>query len=446
MSRKERLRLELLGRVKRGELRLAKAAELAGLSYRQAKRVYRRFQEQRDAGLVHRLRGRPANRRSPDLLRQRSLELYQEKYADFGPTLAAEYLTGDLQQPLAVTTLRRWLLAAGLWQRRRRRAAHRRWRARKEHPGEMVQMDGSHHDWFEGRRDKAVLMVMIDDATNHTYAQFFEEETTAAAMTTFRRYVEPRGLPRSLYVDRDSIYEPTREATVDEELAETGPLTQFGRAMRELEVTLICAHSPQAKGRVERRHAVFQDRLVKALRLLGISELETANRYLEETFLPELNRRFTVAPRKSADVHRRVPPGVSLAQVLSFQESRVVQNDWTVLWRGRYFQLTESNQTLTLVRRKVLVCEHLDGTIHLRYQRRELDWQELAERPVRASPPSTGPTGLGRVGQRPAADHPWRRGGSSPRSPRPARPPCSASVATLPALRKAGGRGNAEEA
>lgn len=353
MSRKERQRLELLVRVKGGELRLSKAAELLKLGYRQAKRVYRRYREEQDAGLLHRLRGRGSNRRSPSELHERSLTLYREKYSDFGPTLAAEYLSREDDCQVSVTTLRRWLIAAGLWAARRPRSVHRRWRARKEHLGELVQMDGSHHDWFEGRRGKAVLMVLVDDATNRTYARFFEEETTAAAMTAFGRYVGQYGLPRALYVDRASIYEATRDATVDEELAETGPLTQFGRAMQELEVELICAHSPQAKGRVERRHAVFQDRLVKALRLAGIRDLEAANGFLEEKFLPELNQRFVVEAKSHRDLHRRVPKQTKLERVLSFQESRVVQSDWTVAWRHQRFQLTSANQSLALVKQRV---------------------------------------------------------------------------------------------
>lgn len=445
MSRKERHRLELMGRVKRGEVKLSKAADLLGLSYRQAKRVYRRYRELGDAGLVHQLRGRPSNRGSAGDRREQVLSIFREKYADFGPTLATEYLASADGLKVSVTTLRRWLVAAGLWTARRRRSEHRRWRARKECFGEMVQMDGSHHNWFEGRREWAVLMVMIDDATNRTYARFFEEETTVAAMTTFRHYVEYQGLPRSLYVDRDSIYEPTREATVDEELAETGPLTQFGRAMQELEVKLICAHSPQAKGRVERRNGVFQDRLVKALRLAGINDLGKANAFLESTFLPELNRRFSVEAKQSADVHRRLPRGLSLDCVLSFQEPRVVQNDWTVRWRGRWFQLTEANRKLALVRQRVVVCEHLDGTVHLRFRGRDLAWKELSERPTRARPKASEMKGVGRAGLKPAADHPWRGVRTAPPSAAAsAGPPCSAlvaSVAALPAqpsLRKAG--------
>ena len=439
MSRKERKRLELLSRVKRKELTLVKAAELAGLSYRQAKRIYRRYREESDAGLVHRLRGRPSNRGNDPLLREQALAWYRDRYHDFGPKLAAEYLEREHELLVGVETLRQWLIVAGLWQVKRKRAEHRRWRERKEHRGEMLQMDGSHHDWFEGRRPWACLMVMIDEATNFTYARFFEAETTVAAMSTFGRYVEQQGLPQSLYVDHASIYEPTRDATAEEELAETGPLTQFGRAMQELNVKLMLAHSPQAKGRVERRNAVFQDRLVKALRLAGISDLEAANRYLEETFLPELNRQFNVQPKRKADVHQRVSRGVQLGQVLSFQETRVVQNDWTLAWRHRRFQLTEANQKLALVRQRVLVCERLDGTILLMHRKRELAWTEIAERPPQAASPSGQPTGLGRIGLRPPAAHPWRRPLKAP-VPATVRPPCSASVATLPALRKAGGR------
>jgi transposase len=422
MSKRERTRLEVFGRVKRSELLLRKAAELLQLSYRQAKRAYARYRLEGHKGLVHRLRGQPSNRKVDKAKRQSALSLYRKKYGDFGPTLAAEYLAKEGLR-VSVETLRLWLLAEGLWQLKRQRAPHRSWRARKQHVGEMVQMDGSHHDWFEGRRPWAVLMVMIDDATNFTYARFFEAETTEAAMTMVCHYVKRHGLPRSFYVDRDSIYRVNREATADEALAGEPALSQFGRAMKELGVELICAHSPQAKGRVERRHGVLQDRLVKALRLEGISALEAANRYLEETFLPELNARFTVAAKRRSDLHRRVRAGVDLARVLAFQEERVVQNDWTLRWRNRWFQLTAANQRWSMVRKRVLVCEQLDGTIRLVYHGRELVWRELPERLERAPAsaeraqgnsagrmPGQRPPEPGRHGQsKPATDHPWRR-------------------------------------
>ena len=451
MSRKERRRLEVFSRLKRGEVTRRKAAELLGLSYRQVKRSYGRFVQQGDEGLVHGLRGKASNNRSGSARHARALQRYREQYDDFGPTLAAEYLSGELGEPMATTTLRRWLLAAGLWHKTRRRAVHRSWRARKEHRGELVQMDGSRHDWFEGRRAQAVLMVMIDDATNLTYGRFFEEETTAAAMGTFAGYVAKYGLPQALYVDRDSIYETTREASSEESLRASGAVTQFGRAMQELEVKLQLAHSPQAKGRVERRHGLFQDRLVKSLRLAGISDLDGANALLEREFLPMLAERFVVAAKHQADLHRRLPGGVRLERVLSMQESRVVQNDWTVSWRNRWFQLTAGNHRLSLAKRRVVVSEQLDGTIELLYRGRSLGWEELPERPGRAaSKRRVGPTGVGRVGQRPAADHPWRGRGSVASAAlvsagalpaAAARPPRSASVAALPALREAGGRG-----
>ncbi|MGH8524487.1 MAG: ISNCY family transposase [Gammaproteobacteria bacterium] len=415
MSRKERERLEVFGRVKRGELSLVKGAELLCISYRQALRVYQRYRQNGSKGLTHRSRGRVSNRAKPVALKQAVLARYQESYGDFGPTLAAEHLHRD-GYAVDHETLRRWLIAEGLWQKRRRRRVHRRWRARKEYLGEMVQMDGSEHDWFEGRRGRAVLMVLIDDATNRTSARFYESETTAAAFDVFGRYVRQYGLPRSLYVDRDSIYRTTRDATAEEALDQTGPETQFSRAMRQLSVQLMCARSPQAKGRVERRHAVFQDRLVKELRLAGILELEKANEFLEEQFLPELNRRFTVAAARFGDLHRRVGRGLKLDELLCFEEHRVVQRDWSVSWRGRYFQLAGESASLGLVGRKITVREKLDGTIQLVHNSRALRHQELPERPRmngaeaaqaecnRRSPsPARGPW-------KPAADHPWRRG------------------------------------
>jgi transposase len=205
MSRKERDRLTIMIGIKRKELTRAAAGELMGISYRQARRVWRRYQTEGDAGLVHRLRGRPSLRRKAPALRQRVLARYAERYGDFGPTLAAEYLAAEDGLQVDHETLRRWLLADGQRPVGRRRQAHRQWRERKACWGQMVQLDGSHHDWFEGRRAKCVLMVMVDDATHRVWAQFFEEETTRASYDVLEGWVRRHGLPRSLYVDRDSI-------------------------------------------------------------------------------------------------------------------------------------------------------------------------------------------------------------------------------------------------
>jgi transposase len=409
LSKKERSRVDVLSKINGGGMSLRKGAELLGLSYRQMLRVHQRYESEGNAGLQHRLRGEASNRRFDSGRRERVLQLYQGKYGDFGPRLAAEYLRKDDGEDLSEETLRRWLIGAGLWQPRRLGAVHRKWRERKAHFGEMIQMDGSLHDWFEGRRGTASMMVMIDDATNRTYAQFFEEETTAAAMTVFLAYVGRYGLPRSLYVDRDSIYETTRDSTVDEALADKPALTQFGRAMEELGVELILAHSPQAKGRVERRHGVFQDRLVKVMRLKQISTLAVANQYLEEEYLDELNERFTVPAREKADVHRRVERGVNLKHVLSFQEQRVVQNDWTISWCNRYFQLHAEHHKLSLARKRIEVYELLDGTILLKHRGRELKWVELTERPSRKRSLPTAPKASDQGPKAPPKNHPWRR-------------------------------------
>lgn len=299
MSRKERRRLTVLAKVKEGELTLVGAAQALGLSYRQAKRIWKRYGTEGDAGLVHRSRGKTGSRRIEEEQREKILEFFQTEFRDFGPTLATEYLA---RKNLRVDheTLRRWLIEKQLWVVKRRRQKHRQWRERRACLGEMVQIDGSHHDWFEGRRERAVLMVMIDDATGRVWARFSEEETTAACYDLFEQWVRRWGVPLSLYADRDSIYQCDRAPTVAEQLARIEPKTQFGRAMERLGVTLIPAYSPQAKGRVERCHGTLQDRLVKALRLGAISDLEAANEFLEREFLPEFNRRSAGATRGPA--------------------------------------------------------------------------------------------------------------------------------------------------
>jgi transposase len=409
MSRRERHRLEMFSRVRRGEITLVKASELLGLSYRQAKRCFGRYRKEGDKGLVHRLRGQPSNRQTDARQKRRVLSLYEKKYADYGPTLAAECLGEEDGVTVSVETLRQWLLSAGLWRKCRRRRPYRQRRARKEYFGELVQMDGSHHDWFERRRAWAVLMVLIDDATSEVFAWFSEEETTIAAMEAFRGYVDCYGLPRALYVDRDSIYRCDREATISEHLAGKEPTTQFGRAMKELDVAVIMAHSPQAKGRVERVNGTLQDRLVKALRRAKISDLPSANRFLQEKFLPAFNRRFVKKAAKPGDLHRRVPRGLDLGGVLSIRETRVVQNDWTLRFENRWFQLAEMHQKLALAGRSVIVSRRLEGRLALLYGGRELSYRELPA-PPRRQPEASEPAIRSHQGQRPAADHPWRQG------------------------------------
>ena len=312
MSGKERIRLEAMGRVKRRELSVVEGAELMGLSLRQARRVWKRFKALGDKGLVHRLRGRASNHRLPAEVRELVVKRHQERYADFGPTLACEKLAEE-ELVLSPDTLTALLKERGLWRRRRRRGRHRRRRERRACLGSLVQMDGSHHDWFEGRADKCVLMVMIDDATSLTYARFYAAETSEGAFDVFGRWIGRQGLPQALYVDRHSIYR-------NEDHPEHP--TQFGRAMKDLSVELIQAHSPQAKGRVERRNAVFQDRLVKEMRLRNIKDMAAGNVFLEGKFLQELNGRYAVKARRDQDLHRALGAGVVLEEILCVQEKR----------------------------------------------------------------------------------------------------------------------------
>lgn len=408
MSTWERRRMDVMARVADGLLKLRVAAEMMKVSYRQALRIRQRHGKEGDAGLVHKGRGQRSNRARPEKEKKRALALYVKHYTGFGPLLASEHLETDHQLTINHETLRRWLQAAGHWEPRRRRKAHRAARERRPRRGDLVQIDGSEHDWFEGRGPRAVLMVMIDDATNTTLARFYEAEDTAAAYDIFERYVRGYGLPLALYPDRDSIYICTREANLEEDMAAVGPETQFARAMRELGVQLIAAHSPQAKGRVERRHGLFQDRLVKEMRLRKIGSIAAANAFLDETFLALVNRRYTVMARDPANGHLTRPTPATLAMVLSWQEPRTVAKDWTVRWRNRHLQIDARHGALHLPGRRVQVTERRDGSFAILYNRRTLTFRDAPAPAPRAQPPVRS-LAQPRQPSTPAADHPWRR-------------------------------------
>lgn len=421
MSLKERDRLAVFSRVRDGQITLVEASEQLKLSYRQAKRLWQRYREVGDAGLVHGLRGRASNNRATaDARRERAVELYRERYPGFGPTLAAEQLAARDGLVVDHETLRRWLIAAGLWKPRGRRGRRHRRRERRSCFGELVQLDGSYHAWFGEDHPRCVLMVLIDDATGWTWARFFDAETIRAAMTVLGEWAERHGLPRSLYPDRHSIYRRS-DRLADEIAHRTGkrPLTRFGEAMEELGVELICAHSPQAKGRVERANGTLQDRLVKLLQLEGIRTIEAANAYLAQTFLPDHNTRFAVAPAEAADVHRPAPSEAELSAALCpVRERRVVDKSGCVSWRGRCFVLSGSDATPRR-RREVWVRQHLDGRVELAdvTTDRVLEARERVERPKAERPgqPSLAERVAGHTGPRkPAADHPWRRSFAGP--------------------------------
>ena len=381
MSQRERERLKVFERVKRGDLRQFEAAEICGLSYRQTRRLYQRYREFGDRGLVHRGRGRPSNRQYGSDFRQAVLARYQERYPDFGPTLAAEKLLLDGYE-LDHETLRGWLLQAKLWRKRRKRARHRSWRERRAHFGELVQMDGSHHQWFEKRAPKSCLMNMVDDATSTTQSLFAAEETSFAAMELLWQWIERYGIPRALYTDRKNVYvvdEQTRQRAAD---SGQEALTQFGRACQQLGIKIIKAYSPEAKGRVERSHGTYQDRLVKELRLAGTETIPAANELLPD-FCRQLNQKFAVAPRATADYHRSAK-GYDLAAIFCYQEERTITADWVVRFENQFYQL-EPRRKGQSPRGKIKAQRYLNGELHFRYGQNEVAYTLLAERPQPAS-------------------------------------------------------------
>lgn len=366
MSQRERSRLVMMSRVRDRKLTIREASEVLRISYRQGRRIYKRYTEEGDRGLIHRNRGQPSNRRKPLEVKEAVLRLYREQYWDFGPTLASEKLLEREGYEVDHETLRRWLKGAGLWERQRRRPKHRQWREPKAHFGELVQLDGSHHEWFEERGEKGCLMDMVDDATGKTLAIMSEEETTAAAMKVLWAWIEKYGIPKALYTDWKNVYLTKREPTLEEELSGELPLTQFGKACKKLEIEIVPASSPEAKGRVERKHGVYQDRWVKELRLAGIGDIETANQFLPG-FAEKLNAKFAKQPRSSADYHRPVPEELDPGSVFCLEETRTVGNDWVVRYKNRFLQiLPQSN--LPPAKNKVTVQERLDSSIHLVYR------------------------------------------------------------------------------
>jgi len=377
-------------------------ALMLGLSERQVRRLLRSVRDKGDRGIIHGSRGRRSNRRLGDEVREKVLLLYKTTYADFGPTLATEKLLERDGIKISDETLRRWLLEAGIWQKRRKRSPHRRWRERRECFGEMVQMDGSHHDWLEGRGAELVLMAYIDDATNTPYARFYDYEGTMPAMDSFQRYVHKYGLPMSVYLDRHTTYKSPKKLTEWDKIEDIAPLSQFERALKELGVELIHALSPQAKGRIERLFGVLQDRLVKEMRLRGIKTKEEANEFLEE-YLPRYNERFRVCPANEADAHVRLPGAFDLDRYLCIKRNRTIGNDNTIILDGRFYQIEEERKG-----KKVVVEERIDGSLRITRNGVALKYTELPERPKKEIVTKTDQRVYNRP-PKPSKDHPWKK-------------------------------------
>jgi transposase len=417
MSTNELKRAGVLGRVAAKTLTLGAAATLMAVSYRQAKRLYGRYRKKGAAGLRHGNAGRASNRATGARVRKRVLALVREKYGGaleerFGPTLAAEHLASEDGLTVDHETLRRWMLAAGLWSRTRKRSPHRRRRERKAHFGELVQMDGSFHAWFEQRAPTSCLLTLVDDATGRTLGRFGAQETIWAAVAVLRAWIARYGIPQALYTDWKNVY--VRPPNQAERVSGAEPLTQFGRMCATLGIQIIAASSPQAKGRIERNHGTQQDRLVKKLRRKGVSDIEAANAFLETEYWADHNERFAQAPTSADDFHVARPRGLRLDTVFRLEELRTVSNDWVVQYHNRLLQL-ERQSGHAPARSTVLVCENAAGTIEIRYRDRVMRWTEIiagAAAPPRPVPvlPATISAPAAPRGPRAAADHPWRQG------------------------------------
>ena len=420
MSSCELERVEVMGRVASGDLKLTDASVMLELSYRHAKRLWRCYRQVGRKGLKHGNAGRPSNRGKPMKFRRRVLNLIKKKYSGseeerFGPTLAAEHLAEEDGIVMDHETLRRWMWAERLWSRQRKRKKHCPRRERKSHFGELVQLDGSFHDWLEGRGPGGCLMDMVDDARSRTQARLGKEETIWAAAGVLRAWIEKYGVPRALYTDWKNVYK--RKATPAEQLRGEVPVTQFGRMCQKLGIRIIAASSPQAKGRVERNHGVHQDRLVKKLRRKQIARYEAANQYLEQEYLPQHNRRFAQAAAEAEDYHGRRPSRSELQRIFRLETQRRIGNDWVVRHHGRFLQLQPKHRHYGPTQAKALVCEWEDGTREVYYRGERLAFQELAEPPSKArvedSAKDTVAVPSFAKAHKPSQDHPWRRGYST---------------------------------
>lgn len=418
MSRREINRHHVIRNVLEGKASQLEAARVLGLTDRQVRRICQRVRTKGAQGVVHQLRGRASNHQIDPALSEKTLcALHDPLWVGFGPTFAQDKLQEKHGICLGRETLRQLMTQVGLWQPCRQGPRHRAWRERRACVGMLVQLDGSDHDWFEGRGPRCALLIYIDDATSRIlYGEFVPVEETLTLMRSTWNYIKRCGRPMALYVDKDSIYKINWAAKYESLDRDENAQTQFTRAMGELDIEVITANSPQAKGRVERGFGTHQDRLVKELRLRGISTMAAANLYLWEHYLPQHNARYAVSPAVNSNVHRPLLATHRLEQILSLREQRTVMNDYTLSYEGKFLQVLEHQPVRVDPGDKVEVEIRLDASRHLRFKGAYLNFKGIEKRPYRPllqAQPSLGkqrddPRTKG-VGSTPAKNHPWRR-------------------------------------
>jgi len=409
LTMKEHTRFQTIQKLIEKKISEEEARKLIGLkSVRQIRRIKKKVIDKGVQGIVHLSRGKPSNRKISEKLRAKAMALIKEKYYDFKPTFAAEKLLENHSIKISSETLRKLMIKDGIWKAKSRKKPKKRhvWRERRSNYGEMQQFDGSYHKWFEERGEECCLLLSVDDATGAiTKAKFDKNEGVKAVYKFWWEYAEENGLPLSIYLDKFSTYKINHPSAEDNKDLKT----QFQRAMQQLEVKLITAHSPEAKGRVERMNATLQDRLVKEMRLKNISTMEEANIFLKK-FIPKFNKKFSVQPKEQKNLHKQIPKHLQkqLPQIFSIQSQRKVHNDYTIMFKTRFYQLEEKQPTTVFKKDIVTIEEHLDGEIKVNMKGHSLNYKELPERPKKKHIPVCALTSQ-RSEWIPSSDHPWRK-------------------------------------
>jgi len=394
-------RLNVIHKVLDKRITQIEAAGILDLTDRHIRRITARIAEEGDKAVVHRSRGQPAHNRTPDKIKKKVLSLSRTIYEGFNPTLASEKLFERDSIEVSRETLRQWFIKEHIAYDSRKLRPHRSWRERKANYGQMVQSDGSHHDWFEGRGPWCVLMGQIDDATNIVSAEFHDHEGTLPFMAAFKSYIKAKGIPVSVYIDRHTTYKSNKKPSIEDELENREPLTEVGRALKELGVEVIFARSAPAKGRIERLFRTFQDRLVKEMRLRNIKSIEEANRFLKG-YIPGYNRRFSVPAAKETNLHRPLPKGIDIDRVLCVKTEHALRNDFTVAHNTKLYQVEDNIRA-----DKVTLEERIDGSMVIAHKDRILKFKEILARPKRVE---EKPRYIFKVKKvcSPPKDHPWR--------------------------------------
>jgi len=401
-TQEELKRLNVIHKVLDKSITQIEASGILNITDRHVRRVAARIAKEGDKGIVHKLRGKTAHNRTLDKVKTKALNICKSTYEGFSPTLASEKLLERDKIKVSRELLRTWFIEEHIAYQSRKARPHRNWRERKANYGQMIQADGSHHDWFEGRGPWCVLMGQIDDATGKVSAEFHDHEGTLPFMASFKSYIEVKGIPISVYIDRHTTYKSNKKPSIEDELENREPLTQVGRALRELGVEVIFAHSAQAKGRVERLFRTFQDRLVKEMRLRKIKTREEGNRFLKE-YLPVYNKRFAVPAAKGVDLHRPLPKSIDLDRVLCVKTGRVLRNDFTVAYNNKLYQVEDNVRD-----RKVIVEDRIDGSMIIAHKNKVLKYKEITGRLKKEESKAAYAFKPKRVYAPVPANHPWR--------------------------------------